>query len=339
VLYIKTEEMADQKSDSGQLAKYAEDFQQIYKSEKEKRLKLESAHKQLQKYAEDLHETISKLEEANKKLQKQVEIEEREKLIERKLIQANKMSSLGTMAAGIAHEINNPISFLLGNTQILLDIWKQAEKLLLELKSRGENIILGGLNLDDILAHVPKMLQGNFEGSKRINQIISGLKSYSVIPDEDQLDVVDINQAVQFAIELLKRNISGSAADLKVDLDESIPKVQGITQQIEQVIINLIQNSLNAMVLKQGKIIMKTYYKKEENRVFLSIRDQGKGIDKAHLACVTEPFFTTSRDQGGTGLGLYISYSIMMKHKGTLDIDSVKGKGTTVTISIPVNRG
>ena len=330
--------MTNKNSDSSQLKRYAEDLQKIYRSEKKKRAELEEAHRQLKKYAEDLKKTIGHLEVSNKKLIKQVELEEKEKLIERKLIQVNKMTSLGTLASGIAHEINNPISFLLGNSQILMDIWKNGESILLDFKKKGNDIVLGGLSLDDILEHVPKMLKGNFEGTNRINKIISGLKDYSAIPSETELEIIDINKAIRFSITLLERKIKESSSELVTELEENLPGPQGIPQQIEQVIINLLQNSIIAMGTRRGKITISSHYNKKSDCIKIIVKDEGIGIEKKNLSRVTEPFFTTSRAHGGTGLGLYISYSIIKQHEGKIDIDSVRGKGTTITVSIPVRR-
>ncbi len=328
--------MGDFNSDSSQLKKYAEDLQRIYKSEKKKRAELEEAHKQLKKYAEDLKKTINKLEISNQKLMDQVEFEEREKLLERKLIQANKMTSLGTMASGIAHEINNPISFLLANTQMLIDIWENAESIIRNLKDN--DLMLGGLSLAEILNDVPRMLKGNLEGTNRISSIIAGLKDFTALPSEMNHEMVHMNKAIRFSISLLERKIKLSSVKLTIKLEENLPGVSGVSQQIEQVIINLLQNSLNAIGTGKGEIRIKSYYNKNSDSVNVKIMDNGHGIEENILSRVTEPFFTTSRAQGGTGLGLYISYSIIEQHHGTLDISSAPGKGTTVTFSIPVKK-
>ncbi|MCK5220517.1 MAG: PAS domain-containing sensor histidine kinase, partial [Candidatus Aminicenantes bacterium] len=212
------------------------------------------------------------------------------------------------------------------------------ESILLDFKNKGNDIILGGLNLDDILEHVPKMLKGNFEGTNRINKIISGLKDYSAIPSETELEIIDINKAIRFSITLLERKIKESSSELVTELEENLPGPQGIPQQIEQVIINLLQNSIIAMGTRRGKITISSHYNKKSDCIKIIVKDEGIGIEKKNLSRVTEPFFTTSRAHGGTGLGLYISYSIIKQHEGKIDIDSVRGKGTTITVSIPVRR-
>ena len=149
---------------------------------------------------------------------------------------------------------------------------------------------------------------------------------------------IQINKAINFSISLLERNINKSSSELLLDLEENLPDPPGIRQQIEQVIINLLQNSINAMGSRDGKILIRSYYDKNSGSVNIVVKDEGKGIRKEDLPRVTEPFFTTSRAQGGTGLGLYISYSIIKQHNGKIDIDSTPGKGTTITLTIPLNK-
>ncbi len=324
--------------DKSQLIKYAEDLQKIYKSETQKKEELEAAHEQLKKYAEALNKTILDLREANKKLQKQVEIEEREKLIQRKLIQANKMTSLGTLVSGIAHEINNPINFLLANSQTMLEIWKDAEKVFQKYYESQGNFFLGGVSFTEIKDMVPRILTGNIEGAVRISNIISGLKDFSRQKDTRQMGRIDINKVINFAISILNKQIKNHTNAFRLELGENIPEVVGNSQQIEQVIINVVQNALQALPNRKSAVHLSSLLDKESGFIKVKVKDEGTGMNKAVLERITEPFFTTKKNEDGTGLGLYISYSIMKNHHGSLDVFSEPGKGTEVVISMPTSR-
>lgn len=322
-----------------QLIRFAEDLQKIYKSEKEKRMELESANKQLKKYAEALNKTISGLREANKQLEEQVKIEEREKRIQQKLIQANKMTSLGTFTSGIAHEINNPINFILANSQMVLEIWKDAEKVFQDYSGNNRDFSMAGLSFANIKKMVPHILKGNIEGSIRISNIIAGLKDYSRVGGNQTNVDIDINKVINFSISILNNQIKKFTNSFVIKLGKNLPVAKGNPQQIEQVIINIIQNSLHALPNKSSGIDVSSIFDKKSGTLKVIIGDEGIGIKKDILSRITEPFFTTKKDSGGTGLGLYISYSIIKEHHGNLDIKSEPGKGTEVCISLPVSEG
>lgn len=318
-----------------QLMKFAEDLQKIYKSEKEKKMELDAAYEQLKKYAEALNKTILELKEANKKLKKQVEIEEREKLIQRKLIQENKMTSLGTLASGIAHEINNPINFLLANSQTLLEIWKDAEKIFQKYYESQGNFFLGGISFSEIKETVSQILMGNIEGALRVGNLISGLRDYSRQTDSQLTGKISINTVINFAITILNKQINKYTDSFSLELGKNIPEALGNAQQIEQVIINVVQNALQALPDRKSVIYLSSFFDKKSRLVKIKVKDEGVGIPKDILGNIMEPFFTTKKDEEGTGLGLYISYSIIKKHHGALDITSEPGKGTEVIISLP----
>ncbi len=321
--------------ENDQLIKFAEDLQKIYRSEKEKRIELEAANEQLKKYAEALNKTILELKEANKKLQKQVEIEEREKLIQRKLIQANKMTSLGTLASGITHEINNPMNFILANSQTLLEIWKDAGKIFQKYYESQGNFYLGGVSFAEIKEMVPQILTGNIEGAVRVSNIISGLKDFSRQKDTQVMGKININKVINFAITILNKQIKKHTDAFSRELGENIPGAVGNAHQIEQVLINVVQNALQALPDRTSAVHLFSFFDKDSGLIKVKVKDEGVGMRNEILDRIMEPFFTTKKDEEGTGLGLYISYSIIKKHHGTLDITSEPGKGTEVIISLP----
>ncbi len=325
---------------SGQLKKYAEDLQKVAKSEKEKRTELDAANKQLRAYAEALNETVRRLKKTNKKLKNQVEFEEREKLLQQKLIHTNKMTSLGSLASGIAHEINNPVTFIMGNCQILLDMWTDMEKIFQKYSEDHGNFIMGGIPFTEIKEMVPKVLTNNIEGARRISQIIGNLKDFNLPKSRLSPEKININEVIDYAITILNSQIKKRTTAFSINLDNNLPLTTGSSREIEQVIINIIQNALQALPKKTSAIKVSSAFLKKSGVLQIKVEDEGMGMGKKTLARIYEPFYTTREKSGGTGLGLYISYAIVKKHRGNLEIISQPGKGTTVTLELPVeNQG
>ncbi len=269
-------------------------------------------------------------------IKEKIEAEEKEKRIQAKLIETNKMTSLGTLASGIAHEINNPNNFILANTQMFAEIWQDAGKILQSHYSEHGDFTLGGLSFTELMDTVPGLLTGSMEGSRRIMNIINRLKEFSRPVDDHLHGRVDINQVIQFSLSMLSSQIKKYTDSFTINLAEHIPEVSGNSQQLEQVIINLVQNALQALPNRNHGVFISSSFNKSADYVMIKVKDEGTGMKKEIVERITEPFFTTKKDSGGTGLGLYISYSIVKKHNGILDIKSRPGKGTEISIKLPV---
>lgn len=317
-----------------QLLKFAEDLRKIYESEKEKRKSLEESKAQLEKYADDLRNTINELNISNKKLESQVKMEEREKMIQRQLIHANKMTSLGTMASGIAHEINNPVNFILSNSQLLVEIWDDLIPLLKKTASLNPDLNVSMLSIEEVIKSVPKMLNGNIEGLRRIIRIINSIGKLGKDGEISTGGSMDIGRALQFSTTLLKKNIEVKTDNFQLNIPKRIPKLRGDQGAIEQVFINIIQNAIQSLPGKDACVIIDVEILKKSLRII--IKDEGTGISRENLSKIFDPFFTTRATSGGTGLGLYISYTIVKKLNGDLHISSVPGKGTKVEIIFPL---
>ncbi|HDP95142.1 MAG TPA: HAMP domain-containing histidine kinase [Candidatus Aminicenantes bacterium] len=292
---------------------------------------------QLKRYAEDLNQTIRELKQANAKLRRQVEVEEQARLVQQKMIHFNKMTSLGTLAAGIAHEINTPISYILGNSQILQELWQDVEKVLRETVDNPEKLVLAGIPFADIREMIPKMLQNNIQGARQINTITGKLKDFSRRPP-DTRGRTDINQALQYAVAILDKKIRKCTNHFHFKLSKQVPPARGNIHEIEQVFVNIILNALQALPDKACEVSVSSTFAKKSNEILVTIRDEGKGMEKAVLDRIMEPFFTTREESDGTGLGMYIAYAIVEKTGGNLEISSRPGMGTEVTIRLPADK-
>lgn len=262
-------------------------------------------------------------------------MEEEARLMQVKLIQANKMAALGTLVSGIAHEVNNPNSFIMTNAQLLSKVWSDTFKILAEYYRKNGDFSLGGLPFSELHEVIPKLLGGINDGTLRIKGIIDNLRDFAR-PDRACMDgKVDINKAVMGSTTILNNQIKKYTDNFNIHCKKNIPFVKGSAQQIEQVFINLIMNSLQALPSRACGVLVSTSFNKKSGRVIMQVRDEGVGMPKDVLERITEPFFTTKLDSGGTGLGLSISYAIVKEHNGTLEFESELNKGTTATVKLP----
>ena len=290
---------------------------------------------------EELHESQDRLQELNDKLEEIVESRTKElERTYRSLRQADKMASLGILVSGIAHEINNPLGFIRPNSKTLQEMFKDFVDILnnhktecRNLRDECEDLTIAGMDYHFAMKGIPKMLAGILEGTERITAIVTNLKNYSKPVPLQLGTVVDINSALDSSLALLPNAIKNSTHRFVVDKGVHLPLIKGDIRGIDQVIINLIQNACQALTSRDQGIYISTYA--EDGFVALKVRDEGGGISEENLQHIRDPFFTTKRDQGGTGLGLSVSARIVNEHNGTMEIDSVIGRGTTVTLCFP----
>jgi PAS domain S-box-containing protein len=261
-------------------------------------------------------------------------MEDEARSIQSQLIHTNKMTSLGLLVAGIAHEINNPNNYIMANAQMIDKILQDLEPLLkAEAKAHGD-FVLGGLPYSSLETALPEMISAINDGSRRIKKIIGGLKNYSR-QGYDAEELIDLNQVVSSSMLLLQHHVNKYTENFVIQLEKAIPAVRGNAQQLEQVAINLIMNALQSLTEKRQGLSVTTSYSSADQQVCLKIADEGCGIPDGVLERIMEPFFTTRLDSGGTGLGLSISRSIVLAHHGDIEITSRPGHGTTVSVYLP----
>ncbi|KMQ52273.1 PAS/PAC sensor signal transduction histidine kinase [Chitinispirillum alkaliphilum] len=257
---------------------------------------------------------------------------------ERQLIQADKMVSLGILVSGVAHEINNPNNFILLNSESMLDIWRDAVSVLDSCEAEKGEFFIAGLPYKEVRNEAELLLSGIGEGAERIKNIVNSLKDFARQDTGDMQQLLDINQIIESGMLILGNLIKKSTNNFAAKLDPNLPKIRGNRQQIEQVLINIITNSCQALRSTKEKITVSTHYNTPSSSVFITVSDEGRGIAQENLKHIMDPFFTTKRDSGGTGLGLSISYSIAKNHNGELIIKSIPGEGTTATVSLPYEK-
>ena len=251
-----------------------------------------------------------------------------------KLIQADKMATLGILVAGVAHEINNPNGLILLNLPILRDVYGDAlETLEARYREQGD-FPLGGLPYSRMRHEVPHMLGDMSAGAARIKRIVEDLKDYARQDSVARWEPFDLNSVVQAALRLVESSIRKATDRCTTRYGDELPLVDGNALRIEQVIVNLLINACQALPTPGRGIFLTTSFDAAAGLVRLTIRDEGVGIAPEFMNRLTDPFFTTKRESGGTGLGLSISAGIVKEHGGQLSIDSPPGCGTTVTVAL-----
>ena len=270
------------------------------------------------------------------------EVVERNKALEElrrhqdKLIQADKMASLGTLVSGVAHEINNPNGLLLLDIPVLKRVHDDAEEILEAYYGEHGDFTLGGVPYSEMRDEIPRILEEMQDGAQRIKRIVNDLKDFARRDDAGEKELIDLDAVAKTALRLVDPTIRSATNRFEAVYAGSLPRVLGNGQRIEQVIVNLVLNACQALPDQDRGVSLATSFDKKRNMVLIQVRDQGVGIAEEHLPHLMDPFFTTKRDTGGTGLGLSVSAGIVKEHGGTLLFESVPGTGTTVTLALPV---
>lgn len=248
---------------------------------------------------------------------------------------AGRLASLGELSAGIAHEINNPTGLLLMNLPIIRDALNDAMPMLTDYSRDHEDFFFGGIRFSRMASQIFSIMDESINSARRIRGIVEDLKRFARSNDQQDLERVDLNQAVKQSIRLVTVKINKSTDRFVCNLAKDLPRVMANTLRIEQVIINLLVNATQALSDKSQGIEVQTLFDDSDGRVKIIVADEGCGIKPDDLKRISDPFFTTKRSQGGTGLGLSVSSRIVRELNGRLDFESTWGEGTRVTLSLP----
>lgn len=231
-----------------------------------------------------------------------------EKELQHKLVHSEKMAAIGTLAGGVAHEVNNPLGGILAFTQLIM-------------RDLGPN----HSNYQDL-----KEIE---EAAMRCKQIVQDLLDFSRQNREENMDPLQINDVLQKVLALVQVQARTSRVELITELSSSLPRIRGNFYKLQQVFLNLITNAYHAM--KEGGTLTVKTYPVPSGRVGASVADTGTGIPEEIQDRIFDPYFTTKDHGQGTGLGLSITYGLVQEHEGTIEVKSSAGKGTVVELSFP----
>lgn len=256
-------------------------------------------------------------------------------LRERQLVQADKLASAGFLVSRVAHRINNPIHATMIHAGSLQEVWRSIEPVLEFYYREHGDFDLGGANYSGTRDEIAGKIEAILSSTRQIEGIVGELQDCVGERPSDMREKVQINQVVASSCALLSDMLRTSTSRFAVDYGEGIPAIQGSFRRTEQVIVNLLQNACQALRSEREGIFVSTYLDKDSGYVCVKVSDEGVGIPSEDIEKVTDPFFTTRRESGGTGLGLSVSANIVMEHMGRLSFAPFRGGGTTAIMALP----
>jgi PAS domain S-box-containing protein len=282
----------------------------------------------------NLNETLQREKEHLAVLVKELESAQNQ------LLQSERMASIGQLAAGVAHEINNPVGFVnsnlgsleryVANLLRLLSAYEQTENTLPESAAQRICQVKQDIDFEFMCDDIKALLTESLDGLKRVTRIVQDLKNFSHV-DESELQMADLEAGLESTLRVVWNELKYKA---EVVLEfAGIPKIMCYPFQLNQVFMNLLVNASHAIETK-GKITIRTGF--DASQIWIEIQDTGKGINPEHLPRIFDPFFTTKPVGKGTGLGLSLSYSIVKKHNGRIEVASQPGHGATFTVFLPI---
>ena len=287
-----------------------------------------------------MSEKVAKRERALKQSYEQISNTNKElKQSESQLVQSEKMASIGVLAAGVAHEINNPIGFIRCNLEVLEDYFSDIEKyyhefnetLASEEDKENHKKLAKKYELEFLFKDSPPLIKSSISGVDRVTEIVKSLKTFARI-DQPEKALVDINEGLSATLNMVHNELK-YCCKVHVDL-QSLPQVHAFPGKLNQVFMNLLINAGQAITAK-GDIFVRTFV--EEGNIVIEIEDTGSGIDSENITQIFTPFYTSKPIGEGTGLGLSISHQIIEQHNGKIKVKSVLGKGSCFSVYIPIS--
>ncbi|MFS2156278.1 ATP-binding protein [Pseudomonas sp. Pseusp122] len=300
------------------------------------------ANLQMHNLEERVEQRTQEFRLASEALQR--EMDERKQL-ESQLIQSEKLASLGQLAAGVAHEINNPIGFISSNLGALegyfvkisemLDAYERIESSVSPDESRQQlQALKQRIELDFLREDIPTLIKETKDGISRVGKIVKDLKNFSRVDTSQEWQWSDIPQEIESTLNIVANEIKYKADVIKDYA--TLPQIECLPSQINQVVMNLVVNAVQAMGPERGTITLRGGT--EGEHIWLEVEDNGSGMSPEVQQKIFDPFFTTKPVGKGTGLGLSLSYGIVQKHGGKISVSSELGVGTTFRVELPIRQ-
>jgi signal transduction histidine kinase len=288
-----------------------------------------------------VQERTAALTRVNEALQREIR---ETKQLQVQLMQSEKLASIGQLAAGVAHEINNPIGYIFSN---LGSLQKYIE-MLLGLLTEYEIGLADGtpgavarvhamreqIGLDFLRNDIPELLNETREGVLRVRQIVQDLRDFSRVDSTQEWQVVDLHRGIETTLNIVASELKYRATLVREF--GTLPPVECVPSQLNQVMLNLVVNAVHAIGAGPGTVTIRTG--SDGEHAWIEVSDTGAGIADEHLSRIFDPFFTTKPVGEGTGLGLSVSYGIVQKHHGRMEVRSAPGQGTTFRVVLPVRQ-
>ena len=256
------------------------------------------------------------------------------------MIQSHKLKALGEVVTGVAHEINNPVSFIANNITLLEEMWTAVEPILASDGASNPDWGDKGIGYVEVCTNMKEIIDEFKIASQRIKRVISGLKEFARTDEAIEKKPVKIEEVIHGVMIIVGAQVRKTVSRMDIYIDSNLPPIQGHFQKIEQVIANLLINAHQSITPdRKGRIIITARNIERLNAILIEIEDNGIGMSKEVLDHIFEPFFTTRRDMEGTGLGLSISYGLIKEHQGIIGVLSRPNIGSRFSIYLPLDAG
>ncbi len=244
------------------------------------------------------------------------------------LMQSDKLAAIGTLAAGVAHEINNPIGYVNSNLNTMKKYLTRVTKFVGSAKDVDKEELE---DINEIIADFKDAVDESIEGTSRVKKIVADLKSFSRV-DRAEMEYTDVNEGINSTLNIVWNELKYKC---KVEKEfGELPDLYCIPNQLNQVFMNLLINAGHAIKGDDGLVKIKTWA--DSKHIYVSIKDNGCGISEKNQKKIFEPFFTTKEVGKGTGLGLSLVFDIIKRHNGSIDVQSEVGVGSEFTITLPI---
>ena len=261
-----------------------------------------------------------------------------EKMLRKQIVQTEKLSSLGFLVAGVAHEINNPNNFISFNIPILKEYLNEIIPIIDDYAKEHENLELFGMTYPQFREDVLKLVDNIENGSRRINIAVSNLRGNSRTREKTKMDWIDVKEVVEKSVSICRSKINRMVKSFEVYISEDMPLIYTDSETIETAVINLLINAAQAVDKENSWIRLKvTLDDSSLNDLIIDVSDNGCGIEEKIKKHIFDPFFTTKSPSEGTGLGLTLCHNSIGEAGGRIEVDSVAGKGSTFKVILPDN--
>jgi signal transduction histidine kinase len=259
-----------------------------------------------------------------------------QRMFEKQLMQSEKMASLGTMVSSIAHEINNPNSFISFNIPILKDYIKELMPIVDTYAKTHPNLEIGQMVYPEFRKDISNLLDNIAHGSERISSFVLNLKEFSQVKDKVTEEWIDLNSVIEKVLSICGVQLKRTVSIFITNIPENLPRIWTDPYALEQILLNLLVNAVQAAEKKDSRVELSVEVRDSWlDRTKLEVKDNGCGIDQKAIPNIFDPFFTTKSGAGGTGLGLYVTHNLVESLRGRLEVDSTPDQGSTFRVILP----
>ena len=259
-----------------------------------------------------------------------------EKMLQRQIVQTEKLSSLGFLVSGVAHEINNPNNFITFNIPILKEYLNEIIPIIDDYAKKHENLEVCCMPYPEFRNDIFKLVKNIENGARRIQTAVSNLRGITRVKDKLQMDMIDIQEVIGKGVSICRGKINRLVKSFEVDIPKDLPRIFADSETIELVIINLLINAAQAADKDNSWIRLQVSLgDSRQNHLIIKVRDNGCGMDEKTQSHIFEPFFTTKSPNEGTGLGLTLCLNSIEELGGHIEVDSIQGKGSTFRVILP----